>query len=98
MDARGLRVLVAHSMTHYFLDGATPRGITYELVREFHQGLSKQTKRGEPPLRLLVIPVDRDELIPWLVEGKGDIAAANLTITPEREKEVDFSNPFITDV
>jgi membrane-bound lytic murein transglycosylase MltF len=93
-----LRVLVAHSMTHYFLDGATPRGITYELVREFHQGLSKQTKRGEPPLRLLVIPVDRDELIPWLVEGKGDIAAANLTITPEREKEVDFSNPFITDV
>ena len=31
-------------------------------------------------------------------EGRGDIAAANLTITPERQKVVDFSAPFYSGV
>ncbi|MGB7452428.1 MAG: transporter substrate-binding domain-containing protein, partial [Lysobacterales bacterium] len=33
------------------------------------------------------------ELIPALISGRGDIAAAGLTITPERDKLVDFSDP-----
>ncbi len=33
----------------------------------------------------------RDKLLPALAAGKGDIAAANLTITPERQKLVDFT-------
>jgi membrane-bound lytic murein transglycosylase MltF len=37
--------------------------------------------------------VARDELIPGLLEGRGDIAAANLTITPMRERVVAFSPP-----
>ena len=44
------------------------------------------------------IPVRRDHLLPALVEGKGDIAAANVTVTPEREKLVDFAAPILTDV
>ena len=32
------------------------------------------------------------------MEGKGDIAAANLTVTPERQKLVDFTPPILTDV
>ena len=38
-------------------------------------------------------PVSRDKFIPYLREGKGDIAMGNLTITPQRLKEVDFSAP-----
>jgi len=44
------------------------------------------------------IPVARDQLFPALVAGKGDIAAANLTITSKREKLVDFSAPAYTNV
>jgi ABC-type amino acid transport substrate-binding protein len=33
-----------------------------------------------------------------LVEGRGDIAAANLTITPQRLKLSDFSAPLLTGV
>jgi ABC-type amino acid transport substrate-binding protein len=33
-----------------------------------------------------------------LVDGRGDIVAAYLTITPEREQLVDFSDPLLTDV
>jgi membrane-bound lytic murein transglycosylase MltF len=47
---------------------------------------------------MVFIPVRRDELLPALVEGRGDIAAANLTITPERRKLVDFSDPYLEDV
>ncbi len=32
------------------------------------------------------------------MEGKGDIAAANLTVTPERQKLVDFAAPILTNV
>ena len=32
-----------------------------------------------------------DQLLPGIAAGKGDIAAANLTVTPERQKLVDFS-------
>ena len=40
---------------------------------------------------MVFIPVRRDQLLPALAAGKGDIAAANLTITPERQKLVDFT-------
>ena len=46
---------------------------------------------------MVFVPVARDELIPGLLKGHGDIAAANLTITPERQKNVDFSEPLFTD-
>jgi membrane-bound lytic murein transglycosylase MltF len=34
-------------------------------------------------------------MIPGLLEGQGDIAMGNLTITPERLKQVDFTQPFM---
>jgi membrane-bound lytic murein transglycosylase MltF len=40
-----------------------------------------------------LVPVGRDQLIPALLEGRGDIAAANLTITPNRLEQVDFTDP-----
>jgi membrane-bound lytic murein transglycosylase MltF len=40
----------------------------------------------------------RDQLLPGLAAGKGDIAAANLTITPERQKLVDFTVPGMANV
>ena len=43
----------------------------------------------------MFIPVSRDRIFQALAEGEGDIAAADLTITPEREKQVDFSMPLI---
>ena len=34
-------------------------------------------------------------MIPGLLEGRGDIAMGNLTITPDRLKQVDFTQPFM---
>lgn len=95
LKARGVvRLLVVYSKTFYFFDGAQPRGISYE----FGNAFERQLNRGNPdplrPIRVQLVPVGRDQLIPALIEGRGDIAAVNLTITPERLKLVDFSVPF----
>ena len=44
------------------------------------------------------LPVPRNELIPALREGRGDVAAANLTITEARDALIDFSEPVLTGV
>jgi membrane-bound lytic murein transglycosylase MltF len=99
MRKRGvIRALVVYSMTNYFLDGGKQRGLSYELLKEFKQQLDKARGPKDPPLKLLIIPVARDELLPWLVAGKGDIAAANLTVTAQRREQVDFSHPFASGV
>jgi membrane-bound lytic murein transglycosylase MltF len=99
MVERGfIRALVAYSKTFYFLDGGTQRGISYEGLREFEKYLNQQLGRRTLKVNVLIIPVHRDELLPALAQGLGDVAVANLTITPERQRLVDFSVPFATSV
>ncbi len=94
MVERGtIRVLVAYSKTFYFLDGAEQRGATYEAFKEFEKRTNEKLKSDTMTLQVVFIPVKRDELLPALLDGRGDIAAANLTITPERQELVDFSEP-----
>ena len=99
MAERGVvRALVAYSLGQYFLDGATQRGMTYEVLSEFEKFLNQQVGRRPVKVAVLVIPVQRDELFSALERGLGDIAAANLTITRSRLETVDFSDPFLTGV
>ncbi|MGB7066429.1 MAG: transporter substrate-binding domain-containing protein, partial [Syntrophobacteria bacterium] len=93
-----IRALVPYSKTFYFLDKADQRGLEYELLKEFEKYINKELKKRHLKVRLIVIPTKRDRLLPGLVEGLGDIAAGNLTITPERLKQVDFSDPYFKGV
>jgi membrane-bound lytic murein transglycosylase MltF len=95
---RSVRALVVFSKTNYFLDGAQQLGATYEGMKEFEKKINKKLKRGHLKVHVVFIPVPRDRLIPMLLAGKGDIAAAGLTITPERKKQVDFATPLIENV
>ena len=58
-----MRALVTPSRTHYFLDGATQRGLTYEGLREFEASLNRRLGRGTLAVRILIIPVHRDGLL-----------------------------------
>ncbi len=99
MVERGyVRALVVYSLGQYFLDGATQRGVTYEVLTEFESFLNVRLGRRTVKVGVLIIPVQRDELLPALERGLGDIAAANLTITDARLQQVEFSNPLMTDV
>lgn len=95
---RLIRALVVYSRTMYFLDGARERGATYEFLKRFEDSINKKYRTGNLPIHIVFIPVNRDELLRGLLEGRGDIAAANLTITEARRKMVDFSEPIESDV
>jgi membrane-bound lytic murein transglycosylase MltF len=95
---RYIRVLVTYSKTNYFVDRGTQRGLTYDAFRLFEDDLNKKLKSKHLRVHVVFVPVSRDNLIPALVQGRGDIAAASLTITPERLKQVDFSDPSRKDV
>jgi membrane-bound lytic murein transglycosylase MltF len=98
VERRYVRMLVTFSKTNYFLDGPVQRGATYDGAKLFEQFLNDRLKSKTIKLHIAFIPVSRDKLMDALAEGRGDIAAANLTITPERQKQVDFSLPIVTDV
>ena len=90
VERRMIRVLVPYSRTLYFNDKGRERGLTAELVRDFEQYLNRKLQTGKRPITVYLIPTTRDKLLPKLVDGLGDIAAGNLTVTDERLREVDF--------
>ncbi len=90
---REIRVLTAYSKTLYFVDRGVQRGLAYDFGQLLETEVNKKFKTKKKHVYVLYVPVDRDEMIPALLEGRGDIVMANLTITPERLKQVDFSNP-----
>ena len=97
-ERRAVRMLVVFNKTNYFLDGPQQRGATYDMGVEFEKWLNRANKDKTRPIRVLFIPTSRDHLLADLQEGRGDIAAASLAITPERQQLVSFARPFIDDV
>jgi membrane-bound lytic murein transglycosylase MltF len=95
---RMIRVLVVYSKTFYFVDKGTQRGITYDTFQKLEEDLNKKLKTKHLRVNVVFIPVSRDELLPALVEGRGDIAAANLTITDARQQLVEFTDPLLSGV
>jgi membrane-bound lytic murein transglycosylase MltF len=97
VERRMVRILVPYSMTNFFLDGATKRGIVAALGRELEQEINRRERLRTRLVHVVFIPTPRDRLIPWLVAGLGDIAAGDVTVTDARREAVDFSRPFIRD-
>jgi membrane-bound lytic murein transglycosylase MltF len=93
VERRVIRVLTVYGLARYYLDGPRERGITYDFFKLFEDFLNKRLNRGHMRVHVLFIPVARDQLISGLLEGRGDIAAAGLTITPERDEVIDFTQP-----
>jgi membrane-bound lytic murein transglycosylase F len=84
-----LRVLTRNSATTYFVWRGQLMGFEYELARKFAElhGLR---------LEMVVAP-SREDLVPWLRAGKGDVVAANLTASEARGKRlgVAFSRNYL---
>jgi membrane-bound lytic murein transglycosylase MltF len=92
---RMIRVLVTYNRVLYFTDKYRQRGITYDAMKIFEDELNKKLNlKLLDRVHVVFVPVSRDKLVSGIEEGIGDIAAANLTITPDRLEIVDFSSPF----
>ena len=85
IEGRGtLRVLIEADEGYLPRDG-DPLVLEREVAEEFAR------RRG---LEIEFVPVERfADLVPSLLEGLGDVVAANLTVTEAREERVDFTQP-----
>jgi membrane-bound lytic murein transglycosylase MltF len=95
LKGRMIRVLVPYSRSLYFNDKGQERGISAENVRDFERWINKKyaKKLGKRPITLYIKATTRDNLLPEIVRGLGDIAVGNLTVTEDRLKQVAFASP-----
>ena len=98
IERRAIRVLVPYSKTLFFISKGREYGIVAELAQELERWINKKEHAGSQFFRVVLIPKKRDELLPALLSGEGDIVAGNLRITPERLEKVDFTVPTLTNV
>jgi membrane-bound lytic murein transglycosylase MltF len=97
VQTREIRVLTTVSMTNYYIMNGQNIGFEYSILKEYERFLNKGRARRDK-VTLVFIPVPYHKLIPDLLNGWGDIAAAGITITPERLKGIDFTDPYLSDV
>jgi membrane-bound lytic murein transglycosylase MltF len=95
IERRLVRVAVPYSRSLFYHDRGRERGLTADSVRKFEEHINKKYKKDlqKRPITVVMIPTTRDQLIPYLLDGRADIAAGNITITEERRQSVDFSVP-----
>lgn len=80
---KAIRVITRNAGTTYFLHKGEQLGFEYEFARYLAEALK---------LRLeIVVPPNRAEMLRYVQEGLGDVVAAGVTVTPERQAQVDFS-------
>jgi membrane-bound lytic murein transglycosylase MltF len=100
LQRRFIRVLVSYSKTQYYVVNGVQHGASFEYLNEFEKwvNLKYPPKVKNTRFHVLFVPVPRDQMLSRLTAGKGDLAVGTLTITPERLKAVDFSDPLVTGV
>ena len=99
-ESRSVRILVPYSKTFYQVDRGHQQGISYEYGKAFEAWLNKHKPFAQKSQRwrVLFLPTSRDQLLPKLLAGHGDISIGGLTVTEGRQQTVDFSKPGRSDV
>ena len=87
-----IRALVVLDPAYYFVDKGKQYGISFELLQEFERYINKKYHPYNPKgFNIVFIPVARNQLIPLLQQGIGDIIVAHMTETEQRKKQIQFT-------
>ena len=97
VNRRILRVLVAPNKLGFYFDGSEIHGALYEFCREFERFLNHKLHAGNLAIHLVFIPVGRDNLLPKLAEGYGDLVATLMVTASQPHYAVDFTDPLYDD-
>lgn len=98
-DRRQLRVLTTYNRTNFLIEAGQGRGLEYEAMMWLQDYVNARNAPGGPAnLRIFFVPLPFDELIPALLEGRGDMIAAGMTATEARAKQVLFTEPYMRGV
>jgi len=72
--------------------------LTFESLKLFEKDLNEDLKTGNLKVHVVIVPMPRNQLYSALAGGKIDMVAAMVTVRPEAEKLVAFSEPTRTNV
>lgn len=99
-ERRMVRILVPYSKTFYLVDRGRQDGVAYAFGKALEAWLNKTQPFPEKAQRwhVMFLPTARNELLPKLLAGEGDLAGGGLTITDGRQQTVDFSDPGASDI
>lgn len=100
LKSRVIRVLVIPSEIMFHVDKGKKTGFSYEYMKLFEKQINKHFphKKKHFKTRVVFVPVSKSKLIPGLLQGRGDIAMADISITQKRKEKIDFSDPYVTNV
>lgn len=95
---RAIRIGVTYNRTFYFVDRGIQHGVSYVYGRLMEDRLNTKPKTGHMKVSVFFVPLPREALLPALIDGRVDLVAAQVTVTPERQKVVDFTTPTRTNI
>ncbi len=95
---QSIRALVLYNRSGFFYVDGRPQGIYYEALQNFERFVNQKLHTGSKHVQVTFIPLDPDQIESALTAGVGDLIAYGVTVTPEREQNVAFSIPILTDV
>ncbi|WP_310598192.1 MltF family protein [Aeromonas aquatica] len=99
LQKKELRALVVYERGFFFFDKGAQYGILVNQLQGFERWLNKTYLAKEKlKLKIIYIPVRQDKLLDYLTEGRGDLVAATMTVTPTRREQVTFSAPIISPI
>jgi membrane-bound lytic murein transglycosylase F len=81
-----IRVLTRNNDTSFFIYRGHRMGFDYEVGKKLAQKLGIRVD--------MIITNGWQEMLPALLKGEGDVIAAEFTVTPERQKQVLFADPW----
>jgi membrane-bound lytic murein transglycosylase MltF len=90
---RLIRVAVTYNRTFYFVEKGVQRGAAYEFAKAFEDWLNEKLETGNRKVNVTLMAMPRDMLAPALIDGKVDFVMAQVTVRPELQALVDFTNP-----
>jgi membrane-bound lytic murein transglycosylase MltF len=91
---RLVRIGVTYNRTFYFVDKGVQRGVSFDYGQLVEERLNAHFKTGNSnKINVFYVPLPREALLSALLDGKVDLVAAQVTVRPELQKLVDFSDP-----
>jgi membrane-bound lytic murein transglycosylase F len=83
-----------NSPNTYYVNGDNEfAGLEYDLAKLFVKDLNNDPQYKNAQLKLIVAN-HIDQVLPAVLSGNADIAAADISVTEERKKRVDFTIPY----
>lgn len=99
MESTRLVVGTVLAIPYYFFGPrGKEQGFDYRLLKGYGKYLNRGRSRRQLPVVVVFLPMTYEKLIPALTQGYVDVVAAGLTITPERQKRVEFTRPYLSGV